>query len=166
MKRKLLIVCIVAILFSAIVYPVYAHSGRTDSNGGHTDRSTGEYHYHHGYSAHNHYDMDGDGIDDCPYSFVDTTRVDSGYSSEKNSQKAQTNSVKKEKTKKAIISEIIAEITFVFPLCYCLSLLIAVPVCKILAAIFRANGNFAKFFAVVSIIVFFAGIVIYYCCIK
>ena len=26
----------------------YAHSGRTDSNGGHYNRSTGEYHYHNG----------------------------------------------------------------------------------------------------------------------
>ena len=39
----------------------YAHSGRTDSNGGHYNRSTGEYHYHHGYSAHQH----PNGI--CPY---------------------------------------------------------------------------------------------------
>jgi len=38
-----------------------AHSGRTDSAGGHYDRSTGEYHFHHGYPAHQHYD----GI--CPY---------------------------------------------------------------------------------------------------
>lgn len=26
----------------------FAHSGRTDSNGGHVNRSTGEYHYHNG----------------------------------------------------------------------------------------------------------------------
>lgn len=47
----------------------YAHPGRTDSAGGHTDKSTGEYHYHHGYPAHQHYDMDGDGVPDCPYEF-------------------------------------------------------------------------------------------------
>lgn len=30
----------------------FAHSGRTDANGGHYDRSTGEYHYHNnGYSS-------------------------------------------------------------------------------------------------------------------
>lgn len=39
----------------------YAHPGGTDSNGGHYDRNTGEYHYHHGYPAHKHLD----GI--CPY---------------------------------------------------------------------------------------------------
>lgn len=46
-----------------------AHSGRTDSNGGHTNHATGEYHYHHGMPAHNHYDIDGDGRIDCPYTF-------------------------------------------------------------------------------------------------
>lgn len=63
---------------------VLAHSGKTDANGGHYDRSTGEYHYHHGYPAHQHYDMDGDGIIDCPYDFDDKTdhssRSDSGSS--------------------------------------------------------------------------------------
>ncbi|MEE1046971.1 MAG: YHYH domain-containing protein [Clostridia bacterium] len=69
MKRFIKIICIVVlcILLSAII--VSAHSGRTDSNGGHYNRSTGEYHYHHGYSAHEHYDMDGDGIKDCPYTY-------------------------------------------------------------------------------------------------
>lgn len=52
-----------------------AHSGRTDSKGGHHSGDT--YHYHHGYSAHDHYDMDGDGAIDCPYNFVDN--VDHNY---------------------------------------------------------------------------------------
>lgn len=64
-----------------LITPVFAHPGRTDSAGGHYDRSTGEYHYHHGYSAHQHYDMDGDGIPDCPYNFKDTTNHSSGSSS-------------------------------------------------------------------------------------
>jgi hypothetical protein len=51
----------------------YAHPGRTDGSGGHYNRSTGEYHYHHGYSAHDHYDMDKDGDVDCPYDFNDKT---------------------------------------------------------------------------------------------
>ena len=45
------------ILFSfllAVCIPVLAHSGNTDSNGGHYDADAGEYHYHHGYPAHNH----------------------------------------------------------------------------------------------------------------
>lgn len=48
---------------------VNAHSGRTDSNGGHYNHSTSEYHYHHGYPAHQH----PNGI--CPYEF--DTSVDS-----------------------------------------------------------------------------------------
>lgn len=50
-----------------------AHPGGTDSSGGHTDHDSGEYHYHHGYPAHDHYDMDGDGTVDCPYKFDDKT---------------------------------------------------------------------------------------------
>lgn len=38
-----------------------AHSGRTDSQGGHYNRKTGEYHFHHGYPAHDH----PGGV--CPY---------------------------------------------------------------------------------------------------
>lgn len=66
MKTKILILLVIlgCIL---ITFPIAAHSGRTDSNGGHYDNSTGTYHYHHGYPAHRHYDMDGDGDIDCPY---------------------------------------------------------------------------------------------------
>lgn len=52
-----------------------AHPGGTDSSGGHMDHSTGEYHYHHGYSAHSH---DG-GV--CPYDYDNKTGENSGYSS-------------------------------------------------------------------------------------
>ena len=45
-KRKLSIIC--ATLFCALVITAYAHSGRTDANGGHWNHSTGEYHYHTG----------------------------------------------------------------------------------------------------------------------
>lgn len=60
-------------LFFSLAVTAFAHPGKTDSKGGHTDHSTGEYHYHHGYSAHQHYDQDGDGILDCPYQFIDKT---------------------------------------------------------------------------------------------
>lgn len=72
---KLLLVATVCLCFSV---SAYANPGRTDSNGGHTDRDTGEYHYHHGYQAHQHSDMDGDGELDCPYDFVDKTGESSG----------------------------------------------------------------------------------------
>jgi len=71
------------VLFAVYYLPIcaFAHPGRTDSDGGHYNHSTGEYHYHHGYPEHDHYDMDGDGIIDCPYDFVDKTGKNSGSSS-------------------------------------------------------------------------------------
>lgn len=57
----------------------FAHPGRTDANGGHTDHSTGEYHYHHGEPAHQHTDTNGDGILECPYRIngsLDTPKKD------------------------------------------------------------------------------------------
>lgn len=54
MKTSLIALLIIALLLASAL-PVYAHSGGTDSNGGHYDRKTGEYHYHHGTSAHQHY---------------------------------------------------------------------------------------------------------------
>lgn len=75
MKKKKFIkyVCAIALLICLFTITCLAHSGRTDSNGGHYNHFTGEYHYHHGYSAHQHYDMDGDGVVDCPYEFKDNT---------------------------------------------------------------------------------------------
>jgi hypothetical protein len=64
-KRIFFVFTILCLIFFSVVS--FAHQGRTDSNGGHMNHATGEYHYHHGYSAHDHYDMDGDGIKDCPY---------------------------------------------------------------------------------------------------
>ena len=52
-----------------------AHSGGTDSQGGHYNRSTGEYHFHHGYPAHQHVN----GV--CPYDFDDQTGASSSSSS-------------------------------------------------------------------------------------
>jgi hypothetical protein len=77
MKKFLCIISIVALCISLLTIVASAHSGRTDSNGGHYDRSTGEYHYHHGYPAHDHYDIDGDGDIDCPYKFKNNTNHNS-----------------------------------------------------------------------------------------
>lgn len=68
-----------ASLFLAFALFSFLHSGRTDANGGHWDHSSGEYHYHHGYSAHDHYDIDDDGDIDCPYDFDDKTNNDKTY---------------------------------------------------------------------------------------
>lgn len=75
MKRHgLFILCLSMLIVAySLNISVFAHSGKTDGAGGHYDRDSGDYHYHHGYSAHEHYDMDGDGIKDCPYNFDDKT---------------------------------------------------------------------------------------------
>jgi hypothetical protein len=64
------------------------HGGRTDADGGHYVGGSDEYHYHHGYPAHDHYDIDGDGIADCPYNFDDQTDHKNGVQSTKKPDKA------------------------------------------------------------------------------
>jgi len=49
MKKKQICIILFIVLLSSLAI---AHSGRTDSKGGHYNRATGEYHYHHGYPAH------------------------------------------------------------------------------------------------------------------
>lgn len=64
-RFKALCAAMLPVLILAFSFTVWAHPGRTDSSGGHYNRSTGEYHYHHGYPAHQH----PDGV--CPYDFDD-----------------------------------------------------------------------------------------------
>ena len=92
MKKKVLLIFTFLLLAVCLYTTAYAHSGRTDSNGGHYDRETGEYHYHHGYPAHDH---DG-GI--CPYNYDDRTGWNSGTTgdeSKDNQSKGQKNIPKK-----------------------------------------------------------------------
>ncbi len=49
--KNYLLLPLFLILYSFIAS---AHSGRTDSRGGHHDRKNGGYHYHHGMPAHQH----------------------------------------------------------------------------------------------------------------
>ncbi|MBP5618778.1 MAG: YHYH domain-containing protein [Clostridia bacterium] len=74
MKKLLSLFLTLQLLFGLSV-PCFAHPGKTDSNGGHWDHSTGTYHYHHGYPAHDHVD----GV--CPYDFDDKTDHSSRSSS-------------------------------------------------------------------------------------
>lgn len=83
MKNVTLLFVLVFVCISFCTTAI-AHPGMTDENGGHYDRSTGDYHYHHGYSSHYHKDMDGDGFADCPYEFDDRTGLNSGSSSRSN----------------------------------------------------------------------------------
>ena len=59
-------ITIVSLLCVALFLSVFAHSGNTDSNGGHYNRQTGEYHFHHGEPEHQH--SNGD----CPYEILKT----------------------------------------------------------------------------------------------
>ena len=76
------------------------HSGRTDANGGHWDHSSGEYHYHHGYSAHDHYDIDDDGDIDCPYDFDDKTSNGKTYGGKIEKEKKTTTATTQDKIEK------------------------------------------------------------------
>ena len=93
-KTKYWIILLLFLIFFLSVTKVYAHSGKTDSDGGHYDKETGEYHYHHGYPAHQHYDMNGDGKADCPYDFKDKTSTAKYESSTKTTNKTNNNSSK------------------------------------------------------------------------
>ena len=88
MRSNKLLIALTLCLF--LSFFASAHSGKTDSDGGHTDHSSGEYHYHHGYSEHQHKDLDGDGVLDCPYSFKDKSE----------SSKNETESTQKSNSKK------------------------------------------------------------------
>ena len=75
MKRvhfgKLLLAAAVIVL-ALLPSSALAHPGRTDKYGGHTDSSTGIYHYHHGHTAHLH---EG-GV--CPYGDYEEWLVKNG----------------------------------------------------------------------------------------
>ena len=66
MKKVFAIVLLAMLMLSAVI-TVDGHSGGTDGSGGHYDSSTGQYHYHHGYPAHQH--TNGE----CPYNYDDNT---------------------------------------------------------------------------------------------
>lgn len=130
--RKQLLAFLLAFLL--LLSPtVLAHSGKTDANGGHYDRSTGEYHYHHGYPAHQHYDMDGDGVADCPYDFDDKTdhssRSDSGSSYDVQStprpspQKSDDSKTKHISTGEIVVLAIFAPIAIPLALMYAFMLI-------------------------------------------
>lgn len=89
----------VLVAFSAVLLlpsSAHAHSGRTDSHGGHHDYNNvsglGDYHYHHGHPAHLH----TNGV--CPYAFDDRTGQNSEeYSSERTVPIASSQSSKPDK---------------------------------------------------------------------
>lgn len=76
------------IIISGSCVAVFAHPGKTDSSGGHYDRSTGEYHYHHGHPAHQH----DNGT--CPYDFKNNKKsTEKYYNYEETTTKVQTTEI-------------------------------------------------------------------------
>jgi hypothetical protein len=73
MKKVVLIIAILLLTLTIVPIWALAHSGGTDSSGGHYDHSTGEYHYHHGYPAHQH--TGGE----CPYNKGSSSSSSSSY---------------------------------------------------------------------------------------
>ena len=86
--KKLLVLVLALLLF----LPVFAHSGGTDSKGGHN--GPGGYHYHHGYPAHQH---EGG---ECPYDFDDRTGESSGTSSSGSSSSSSSSEEPEEEPEK------------------------------------------------------------------
>lgn len=83
-KKTLLVITFLCFLSLTYILGVFAHSGRTDANGGHWNRKTGTYHYHSGgsstqpstssdYSIYSDYDTYSD------YAPTYTDRYDEGY---------------------------------------------------------------------------------------
>ena len=91
-QKRNLTVALTIILALVLSVSCSAHSGKTDSKGGHYNSSTGEYHYHHGYPAHRH--TNGE----CPYDFDDQTSHKTGSSSGTSSKEtSETVAIKKTK---------------------------------------------------------------------
>lgn len=74
-KNALLFILSLTIIILTLCSTAFAHAGKTDEYGGHFDGETGEYHYHHGYPAHQH----PNGI--CPYNYSDNANHSIGNSS-------------------------------------------------------------------------------------
>ena len=51
MSKKFSLLLLAAVLVVALASVSFAHPGKLDANGGHTDKETGEYHYHKGPNA-------------------------------------------------------------------------------------------------------------------
>lgn len=93
-ERVLKVIVIVGIILLSFQTEMYAHSGKTDANGGHRDNKNksglGSYHYHcGGYPAHLH----TNGI--CPYKSSSSTNSSSSNSSKKSttSSASKTSSI-------------------------------------------------------------------------
>lgn len=104
--KKLLCFCLSLLILSAVV--AYAHNGRTDYKGGHYDSETSEYHYHHGYPAHDH--INGE----CPYDFKDKSSSSGGSSSVSSSSVSVAPSSPKKRLTTKEICWIVFSVIYIF----------------------------------------------------
>ena len=88
--KKSIIFLLAGIMCLIFTLSAAAHSGRTDSKGGHYDHSTGDYHYHHGYPPHDHYGGE------CPYKTDNKTEINTSKENYNNTtnEKEQSGFVK------------------------------------------------------------------------
>lgn len=148
MKKKhfiFLFILVIVILFLTVSF---AHGGKTDSRGGHNDRNSGEYHYHHGYPAHDHYDIDGDGTIDCPYDFDDKTDHDSVIEKETETNKEYSDNEKEPSKKltfksvvKIIFDIILLFLVFVTSLVLPLSVIVYYIIDRVLVKVFHMKES-------------------------
>ena len=137
---KKLLVLVLALLLSL---PVLAHSGRTDSKGGHN--GPGGYHYHHGYPAHQH---EGG---QCPYDFDDRTGESSGTSSS-GSSSSSSSSDSSAKLKNdglppwawIIIVILAIPAMYLIPFLFGLGMFVFAAICAAISIAFKSIGKFLK----------------------
>lgn len=129
--RKFLAILISVILIILLGISASAHGGKTDSNGGHYNRSTGEYHYHHGYPAHQH--TNGE----CPYDFDDKTNHNGGGTKNNSSKSSTTssNKVKAEKKIPLVWQWVIVIAMFILPVAFGIFFVIFVDFLELLSKI-------------------------------
>jgi len=114
-RLRLLLICVFILSFTI---SVSAHPGRTDSNGGHYNRKTGEYHYHNGSSAGKNSGGDSDS-----YSYSNFVGPTADYNSDSNkSEKPKDeDTLRKEKAINTLkLDAIIVAVICIAALLYCL----------------------------------------------
>lgn len=108
--KKIVTIVLICVLSIAICNITFAHSGKTDSNGGHKDNKNksglGSYHYHCGeYPAHLH----TNGV--CPYSSNSSTAANKNSKTTSKTSSSSTGSNSSANSKSTITSTVASQST-------------------------------------------------------
>ncbi len=108
--KKIVTIVLISVLSIAICNITFAHSGKTDSNGGHKDNKNksglGSYHYHcGGYPAHLH----TNGV--CPYSSNSSTAANKNSKTTSKTSSSSTGSNSSANSKSTITSTVASQST-------------------------------------------------------